>query len=720
MKSIMSFVSSCLPMLVLVAIFSAIVPHNVVAQDANDTIEEEESGVLEEVIVTALRRGNMKLQDTPLAISALTGDFLDEQGFFDLAGVAGSLPGLQFQSEGEGSTRITIRGISSEVGVATATIYFDEMPVSTVGNTVAQPAFNFFDVERVEILRGPQGTLYGEGSMGGTIRYISRKPDPTAVSAAVEASGASINSGGESYSFNGMVNIPVVEDTFALRVSAFSQDDDGWIDNTRLGIENANWFKNKGARIAARWLPTDRFTVDASVLINDIEQGDSNELFMVGTLENGIPGMREEDYTQANLTLNYGTDRVDFISSTSYFDRTRDQQIGNPFLDLVYGPMFPPGTVIFTDVIDDTEILTQEFRLNSVGDSRFQWLVGVYYKDAKRQFDTALETKPSIGVSVFSGVLNDEYEEWAIFGEGTYWFTDKFQGTIGLRYFDEDKSGKSFFDYGIFLPGYTETAENTMGHSEVAPKLLFGYEVTDEAMIYASAAQGYRSGGFNLSTVVIPGAPETYEPDNVINYEFGWKTSWADNHVIFNGAIFYIDWTDMQVIGVTQGGFFGAIENVGGAHSSGVELELTAILAEGLELTFGGTYNEAELDTPVLDSATLGVIPAGNKLLLVPEVTFNASLAYTRPVSSTLNGWVRATWQYTGSRYGDLANTQELDAYNILNARIGVEADKWSVYLFADNLTDELAVYAPGTQGTLDTIIVNQPRTIGLKLSYRY
>ncbi len=190
--------------------------------------------------------------------------------------------------------------------------------------------------------------------------------------------------------------------------------------------------------------------------------------------------------------------------------------------------------------------------------------------------------------------------------------------------------------------------------------------------------------------------------------------------MIFNGAIVYIDWTDMQVIGVTQGGFFGAIENVGGAHSSGVELELTAILAEGLELTFGGTYNEAELDTPVLDSATLGVIPAGNKLLLVPEVTFNASLAYTRPVSSTLNGWVRATWQYTGSRYGDLANTQELDAYNILNARIGVEADKWSVYLFADNLTDELAVYAPGTQGTLDTIIVNQPRTIGLKLSYRY
>jgi len=720
MKLAFSYLSSYLLTVVSVIMFTVALPQSVLAQDANDAAEEQEPGVLEEVIVSALRRGDMTLQEAPMSISALTGDFLEDQGFVDLAGAAGSLPGVQFQSQGEGQTRITIRGISSDVGVATATIYFDEMPVSTVGDAVAQPAFNFFDVERVEVLRGPQGTLYGEGSMGGTIRYISRKPDASSYAAAVDVSGASINSGGESYSLNAMVNIPVVEDTFALRLTAFSRDDDGWIDNSRLDAEEVNYFENKGARMAARWLATDRLTIDASVLYNDIEEGDINELFQPGILENGILGLRQENYTQSNLTFRYGGDWGDFISSTSWFDREREQNIGNPFLDMAFGPLFPPGTALFTDVVDATEIFTQELRINSAGDNRFQWVAGVYYKDAKRQIDTALETDPDIGVSVFGGTIDNVFEEWAIFGEGTFWFTDRFQGTLGLRYFDEELTSKSFFDYGIFLPGYTETVEDSMGHSEVTPKLLFGYDITDDAMIYVSGAQGYRSGGFNLSDVVIPGAPPTYEPDNVINYEIGWKTSWADNRVVFNGALFYIDWTDMQVIGVTEGGFFGAIENVGSAHSSGLELELSAKLSEGLDLTLGGTYNEAELDAAVLNSATLGIIPKGNRLLLVPEVSFNASLAYTRPVSDTLNGIARATWQYTGSRYGDLANTQDLDSYNILNLRIGVEADSWSAYLFADNVTDELAIYAPGTQGTLDTLIVNQPRTIGLKLSYRY
>jgi len=667
-----------------------------------------------EIVVTANKR-EQQLQEIPLSVGLVTADFVERQVATEFVDVAGSVPGVQFQTAGGGENRVTVRGISSGVGVATVGYYLDEIS-TTNGTYQGVPDFNLFDVERVEILRGPQGTLYGEGSMGGTVRFISNKPDPTAFDVAVDLRGGSITEGGNEYNLNAMVNIPLVTDKLALRVTGYKRDRDGWIDNIVLDEEDVNTEETEGVRAALRWDATDNFVVTASVFYNKLHtEGSDWQQLDEGQIFPTIDSF-DRDYTTFGLTIDWDLGFASLVSATSYYDSGSEFDQGipgfEPLIDFFYG--FEPGTTeaVFQVGFNNTETLAQEFRLVSNGDGKLQWIAGLYYRDMSRFVSAGIATVPPIPEGyppVFEAAFDENFEQMAAFGELTYFFTDSFQATAGLRLFEEELT------WGSATTGILATDpdfEDSQTLSKAAPKLILAYLPADNVTLYATWSQAFRSGGFNLSAQMFPEAPDRYAPDETINYELGAKTGWFNNRLIANTAFYYIDWQDMQEIIAGAGALFGFVDNVGTAVSKGIELELVAYPVAGLELAGGGSVIDAEI------TESSGAVSEGVRLIGVPKHQYNLSADYTFALGSALSGTIRASWNKIGNRYFSVMNepVSLVDGYDLVNARIGVQARSWQAYLYGTNLADSSAVLA------WDSFFGEaraQPRTIGVNFIWK-
>jgi iron complex outermembrane recepter protein len=693
---------------------------------------------IEEVVVTALKREST-LQDTPIAISALTSESLEKIGADDFSDFVGSVPGLTVRDNGPGSTRPIIRGIASP-GEPQVGVYFDDaLVVGAPGTTndagLRSPELKPFDLERVEVLKGPQGTLYGGGSMGGTLRFITKKPNAEEFEGKISIEGSSVRYGDEGYQLNGMVNVPIIKDQLALRVVAFKRDDGGFVDNVTLGQTDINDVDTEGGRVALRWTPTDNFEATGTIYYQDQNVGGGfhyNPLLNTDSPQTDV--LSNEPYNDEqvlyNLKLEYSFDWADALYSFSWFDRNAVFRFHNGFT----GIPFPP---VLSTQPEPLQALSHEFRLTSSGDNVLDWTVGAFYSDRNAYVDSRVQYPGADGnisdqnIFLFRRTVNSSLMQKAVYGEATWHVNDRLAVTAGVRYYDIE-SGSDVINRinipGIGLPSGTPGVavpfrlNVTRGSDDGAIfKAHIGYDVSEDILVYASFSQGYRPGGANQNTSSIAitdpgnvGVPEAFKSDSLDAYELGIHSQWMDRRLTLNGAVYYIDWEDIVLGGRSATGLFGFLLNADSAEAIGFELESTLDLAEDFRITAALSYVDAQLtaNAPGNRQRVAGVTYSrsgldGDSLPNVADWTFNTSAEYGRQLPwMDLRGYVYLNVNYTGENAADFnpvlldintfapttvpnASYNKQGDYTIVDLRVGVEAEDWSASLFLDNVFDE-------------------------------
>lgn len=706
---------------------------------------QTESVTLEEIVVTAQRRAE-SIQTVPMSITALTEERLTRQGVEALTDYAASTPGVAFTDTGALGSRaertLIIRGISSAGNAVTTSgtvgFYLDDAPIPTLDPEI-------FDVARIEFLKGPQSTLYGAGSVGGTLRVIMNQPKLDQFEGKGEASLGSTRGGSQFWSAKGAVNVPIAE-TAALRASAWYRHDGGWIDNYALGAdtpagqvqEDWNDMTISGGRLAMRIEPTDTLAITPSV---HVQRGESEGAF---DTDPRLPPYRSrsqvldtgstEDFDLYSLPVTYDAGWAELTSSTSYFHR---EYHGRENSTAPLGGIPPAGfpEPPDADIWLEPRIFTQELRLVSPREGRIDWIAGAFYSYKKQQYRFFQDY---LGAVLLDAESDIRVRERSVYAEVTVHLTDKLSVTGGLRRYElvTSNSGSAT---GTFTPGGSTPTLTHVSSREtgVRPKANISYQVSDDVMLYATASQGLRPGGGlpNLPESICGdafralgyrGIPTAFESDSVWNYETGAKTAWLDRRLIVNGAVFYLDWTDIQQAGNlgSLGCPFAVTLNSGEAVSRGFELETTVVPSDGLELTLGVGYTDAELSKPSL----AGAGSKGDPLIGVPRWNAHAAAEYTFPIRDGFDLMLRADYTYVDSRSTSFLPqaVPELEAYDLANLQIGLLGERWETVVFARNLFDtrgQTSYVATGAQpGTIpsQSLWLTRPRQIGLSLRTKF
>lgn len=730
--------------------------------------------VLEEVIVTATKRATV-LQDTSESIQALTASDLSEIGANDFIDYFRLVPNLsQSENLGPGNARYAVRGISS-AGEPLVAVYFDESPtLGSPGDNLdaggSQPDIKLWDIERIEVLKGPQGTLYGSGSMGGTIRVISNKPDASAVDFAVQGGFESIESGGEGFTGNAMVNLPIIEDQLAIRLTGYHHNIDGYLDEAVLGDNDTNDEETTGGRFAARWTPNDKFTLTSTTYYQDTEAGSNYEVFEgFGDEEDPTAAQLsrtpyKDEILLSNITAEYSFDWMDALYSFSYFDREverhNDQtrfviyQIAGvprsvcPESALADGSCYalvnagPFGTVapLNSYGFERTVSRTHELRFTSTYESPLQWTIGAFYENRDNlrvgqvgatdaNGDLVFNTDGTIQNRIFARTNWGDREHYAVFGELTYEFMPDWTAAFGIRWFKTDRQEVQNLVQNLG-PGPTGMLPiETESENDAVFRFKLAWEVNDELLLYALAAEGFRVGGPNQPAGFDAFAPP-FDSDSLWNYEFGWKSTWADNRIIFNGAAFYVDWSNVQYETTDITGAFQIIGNAGDASIPGFELEIQALVTDNFEVGAAVGYTHGRFDgTQPVQGLFVNQTADGDRFPDVPDWSPSMWAQYTYPLSGNfLNGFdliVSGDWSYRSRKTVGLrptaGNFRELDDYHLANIRAGLTSEHWDLWLRVNNLFDVL----PELSGRLiDSepyrFTSLQPRTVGLTVTYRY
>jgi len=697
------------------------------------------SSEIEEIVVTALRR-EQKLQDVPAAISVLDAAAIQAKGAQDYRDYLTTVPGVNFSEGGLRSMRVTIRGVAdgSSAGDPLTGIYIDETPVTETFTSTLDP--NIYDVERVEVLKGPQGTLYGSGSMGGTVRVITRKPQLDSFAASAEGTVSTIAHGGTNGRVDAMVNLPVLQDKIALRVSAGYRKDAGWVDNIATHRDDANTVEKKSARAQLLLKPGEDTSLVLGVLYQKEDLGAPfYEDFGLAQYQTGriFGETGGSDAKLFSATLQHDYDWLSVTSATNYVTKnsvaTSDNTVSLRSLVQRLAGVTAGATEGFgVRSSNDLDLFTQELRLASKGKNRVDWVAGGFYSNAVTDASTVFDfsqapstTGKTTGAAFYSADQEYRTRQVAAFGELTFNVTDKLALTGGLRVFDVDQRN-TLVGSGLLNGGATTTQQKA-SNSSSTKKVLLSYQATGANLVYAQAAQGYRNGGptggfpqaacaADLAAVGLSSVPNAYGPDKLWNYELGSKNTLLGGRMTLNGAAYYIDWSNMQTaISLSCG--FGLTVNAGKAVSKGAELESTLKPIKGLTLAGSVSYVDASLKETVAKAPG----HAGDRLPFTAKWSWNLSAQYDRDLQNGLVGFVRGEVNHVGDRWSTFqsvtARARLLQAYTTLNARVGVSRDNWSLALFGSNLTDEHIVTAtPGTSYQ----IVGTPRVIGANLKVNY
>src|ERR1700691_68886 len=781
----------------LVALWFA--PAFVRAADADSgAAAPAEGAVLEEITVTAEKRAST-VQDTPISMTAVSGADLANRGIVDFATLAAETPGISMRENGPGQTEFEMRGMTSSGGNSpTVGFYLDDVPMTSPaqaqnGKVVIDPSL--YDLNRAEMLRGPQGTLYGAGSMGGTVKLITTHPDTQAFHASGEAITSDTTGGGFNYTINGMLNLPLIDNQLALRLVGTDSHTSGWIDRIVLSdfplsdptgfirgnvlgahvqadYSQSNAAHLSGGRATLLWKVTDDFTLTPTVFYQRITQdGPSAYDSVPGTLAHYQPFDIAEPYTDkftlGALTAAYHASGFDLTSVTARWTRTSTQtqdtseSFENPYTCITIAPdcgqlpFYGPngvgtGPVAGTET-DPSSQFSEELRVASTGDGPLRGVAGVFYSNFKSLWqlnpyipnniyyvDFSNFTTPAAVTTVWG--LNEpaNIKQWAVFGEGTWAITPAFKATAGLRLFSYTSDLSMYFaGWGSPLGGATpSTTDVSQSSKGVDPKFNLSYEFSDDLMVYATAAKGFRPGGGNqpLPNFPPPNAPanfgytawpKTYDSDSLWSYEVGEKSRFLDRHLIVNASVYYEDWTQIQLEELPFG--YPLFDNAGNAKIYGGELEFQALLGGGFTLSASGAYTHATLDpgphyTIVLQGQPVGD-PASTVVPDVPKYTANVGLDYITALSGQLSLVGHADYTYTGQRYDLVAINQgqmwSLPGYGVSNLRLGVKSDSWNISLFCTNLANNHPALENMTALNLanpdfNRVITSQPRTIGL------
>jgi iron complex outermembrane recepter protein len=683
----------------------------------------------EEVVVTAQKREEL-LRDVPQSITAITEESLERLQANDFSDYAGQVPGLAVTGGQPGNSRVTLRGLNTGGVASTVGIYVDETPFGSSTSLVNAAALALdldpYDIQRIEVLRGPQGTLYGANTLGGIIKFVTSAPEPGEFLGRVGGSYETTEGGEQSWAARGMVNIPL-GDQAALRVSALRRSEGGYIDDPSRGVEDVNGVETTGWRAAFLLNATENLTFRVSAQSQDIESEATDAVGyfqdplepVAGDTDQVSPFDVSSDVTYRilNGTVDWDLGWASLISSTSY---TELEQHHLEDGTLAFGtPSF-----LVEDIPQDK--VTQEVRLASNGDGPLEWLLGAFYTRENGFLDQEIffGTPPGT-VTGLTASIDSEYEETAVFGGVTYHFTPQFDVAIGARYAENEQS---MVQGGTAVSNGTEESSDDAFTYSIAPR----WRLNERTMIYGRVATGYRPGGPNILGIVSI-IPTTFDPDETINYEIGVKTDLIENLLRLDVAAFHIDWSDIQLL-VFDGAVAGNA-NGGGAESQGVEWAATLTPSDALTIAWTGAYTDAQL-TDDTDPIVVGGV-AGDPLPYAPEWASTLDVTYEWTAFGS-PAHVGGAWRYVGEQstgfpgIGGILNGAEqieLPSYNILDLRAGIDFDTFSLALFAKNVTDERAVTQFGGFG--DTLpdapgdpngaaVLVRPRTVGVALTARF
>ena len=744
----------------LIALMAAATP--AIAQTTTGAPRETAAvSTVEEVVVTATRRKE-RLQDVPLSITAFSQAELTQKGVVGFEGIARETPGVVLNQASNNNARFTVRGISTNGWGAglqtTTTVYLDELPLTTIGNTVTlDPAM--YDVERVEFLRGPQGTLFGSGSLSGALRVLTKSPDTTGYAASVQADlGYTPDGDGVRQRYNAMVNLPLVKDQLALRMVGFYRDEDGYIDNLGTGVKNANALKDVGGRAVLLWKPNDRLSVK---LLASYEDSDPKDAAMttpsLGDRKrySTIPDQYTTKTQVYNGTLEYQFDGARLTSSSTY-------SIGKGLFNVDLAGTFNLAIPFYLYDSYTSKAFVQETRLASDTGGKFDWVAGGFY--LHRDTDLVGEDRSSAAYlashhitglpgTTFAKFGSDTRTyELAGFGELTYHLTDKLQATGGVRY---GKYGgevdvypgfnTAYFTYALFgISGPLAVVPTPASYAKYPSakkaswKASLTYKPSHDLTTYATVSTGYRTPVYNsragsVSTVdptdlVIPAGAGS---DNLINYEIGAKGRWLDGRLTANLAAYYIDWKNIQVQANRQSDSVQFATNVGRAASRGIEAETAFSPAEGWVFGVNGSINKANVTELTQQEATISGAVDGARLAS-PHLQGTLYGTYSYSLGGTATGFTSVQIQHVGSFPNGFPNTpgkagvvsplyDHTDSYTYANLQTGIRYGKVNAMLYAENIGNSRAVtYIHPEAFVYSRYSIVRPRTFGLRVGYDF
>lgn len=740
---------------------AVLAPTVALAQEQTRERDDQPTQV-EEVIVTATRRAE-RVQDVPLSVTTLTQGELNERGIVNYDGLAMATPGVVLNRASANFNNFTARGIATNGYGAnlqsTVAIYVDELPISSNGNsTILDPAL--YDVERIEFLRGPQGTLFGSGSLAGALRILTHDPDPTGFDASAFVDFGVMNEGGLRQRYNAMVNVPLIEDQLALRVVGFSRNEEGWIDNVGTGIEDANTLVQYGGRAIAQWEPNDRFVARGMYsreISNPHDASLTNPTLGTFVRRTDRPDLFQSDMANYNLTLEYQFDGARLTSSTTYSDYT-----GLFYVDLAgtFAQAFP--FALDADAWDETFV--QETRLVSDPGGRVDWSIGTFYFKKRRDVDYNYRSSEAFLTARNLTGLPDEYyqrfgshfisHEIAAFGQMTYRFTPDLWVTGGIRYGLTDAQG--FTEAGGYNSNYLTlalfgfsnvpvtitpipAAEGVKAEEEGASyRLSLSWRPTPSVTTYAAVSTGFRPPIVNARA----GAVSTIDPtdivipygatsDELINYEVGVKGRWFDGRVYADAAVYWIDWNDIQVQANRVSDSVQFATNIGGATSKGVEVAVTAVPADGWTVAVTGSWNHAEVDDLTAQEAAISGAVLGSRLA-GPEFSGSLRVNYEWQPAAGVIGNASLAISHVGSFPNAFPNTpgrpliplatyDDTDEYTFVNGAVAFAFDQFTVGAYVENLFDDDSVNYVHPEAFIDGRYGRvKPRTVGIRIGYEY
>lgn len=756
----------------------------------------DESYALEEVIVTATKQSK-SLQDIPVSVQVLGNQELQDlqvKGFNDYMMY---MPTVSYTQAGPGFGQIYMRGIASggdgvhSGSMPSVGVYLDEQPVTTINQILD---IHIYDIARIETLSGPQGTLYGQGSQSGTIRIITNKPELGVSESAYDLNLNTVKSGDIGYGFDGFTNIPI-NDRMAVRLVGWYQETGGYIDNVPGRIEyaasgivktneglvkkNVNDNTKYGVRALLKIDLNDKWTLSPGIMY---QKSNSDGYWGQNTaIDQELASVRffdeyaDEDWYQASLTVDGKIGNLDVVYAGAYLDRNLDSMYdysgyaeyledlyGYYGYDCLYydalggcadGSQFVTGNENFTRV-------SHELRISSSQDQRFRWVAGLFYQRQEHLFDlqwVVPDMNPADSV-VENGVTTWQTNQQridrdkAVFGEVYFDISDKLTAIGGLRWFEYENSLYGFNGFLKHCTGFVDAdgnfTEDPAGTpqfpcfntgilddvskgDDFAYKGSLQYRPNPDKMLFVTYSEGFRAGGVNRARV--PGIPK-YEPDWVINYEFGWKTSWLDNRLRFNGSAYIVDWKDFQF------GFLDftisnltIIQNVGESRTKGIEWDLSYAATENLTVSFAGSYNDAKLQQDFWrsdDDRIAGEPPTsakGTKMPYVPlwQLSFIARQNFNL---GSLPAFGQFALAYNDAAWNTLDNSirQEMGAYTLVNLTTGIQKDNWTLTFYVNNLADERGqndildpgYFSPSGVDYNENIV--RPRAFGLTWSQHF
>jgi iron complex outermembrane receptor protein len=770
--------SNCLPPLLWTAAF--VLPAAAVAADSAETRDASSDSFLGEVVVTAEKRTET-IRAVAQSVSVLSGAQLEEQYIKDYADLATTVPSLSYSSwGGPGLSNLEIRGISSTIGESTVSIYLDDAPITIRNNSfyAGQPEPQLFDLARAEVLRGPQGTLYGASAMGGTIKLESNPVNLNHYEGEAYQELSGTKNGGLNYVTRGVLNLPLVDGTLGLRLGFQTSRDSGYVDHVTAGGvvdgKGINGNRANVAKFALTYVPTSNLKITLSEFAQRTVMDDTGLVNLETPnyyINKPVAEPGRDSFSVTSLKINYDLQWADLTSVSSYawrqFPRTTD---GTYFNSVFVGGFVDQSGLLGLDgQLDGSKLAalpgpvynslstkqwTQELRLSSKAYDPnsglpISWLAGLYLSDAKyvgssyqyipgfnQTFEATYGMTPqqsqAIGVAIpndlfyqFVNSLDDR--EFAVFGEFSYYPMSRLKLTVGARQLFA-KDAETDVSSGFFASTPYHSGE-LKAHA-LTPKAAVSYDVTPSVTAYATAGKGFRLGGINapvpavqcakdLAAFGLTQAPSNYQSDKVWNFEVGTKGLYFDKVTSINAALYDIEWDRIQLDVPLKTCGFDFIDNLGHARSYGSEIEIQQKVGPELTLGVSGQYNH---DTFTQDVPGLG-ITRGDIVPGSPSWSSTVTADYQRPLAGTVKGFFRADWKYIGSSHGTFVQTNHdylRPAYTLLGASIGIDSGSWQVSVFAKNLLDEKKIIQSPADNFVAEGYTPVPRIIGVAADFRF